>query len=1163
MRRILKSIASVSLVLALVGGEVLSRGQSPDLEPTPPPVAATAAGGAYSSLLVEAEDFQFPGNWTRDLSIMASGGSYLKSVDGGAMALTGITVPAAGTYQFWTRTRAYLGQAGKRRYQLQIDGVPMEKESGMQEHDGWIWELVGTRALAAGDHCLALDDTGKYWGRCDAIFLTTNASISPETIDLKQLESFRIKPIAIDVTSEGGLPSSPRASANSPSEKKANLGNEKIRISFMVGKDDRGGPVVFRQTELFADGRWIKLSLADEESLILLSSTDSGIHRSYFPTWSKGVARSIKIGSKSYDVFDVNNPFTAGVASALVPGSVRQVDNQTVEVDYADAAGHKVATQWKLIDDAPALSVSATYTVSQAGEYSLVFKAFQTWKSGDVSFDLLPPNYQYQRLPDSPNMVTSSMTPQPLVLAQVKLPDFSAPVSFALTADPEQFAFDWPTPGNAAYGFSLLNEVGLIQPTVFSPVLGLPSSKLKEGETKTVRWNIIMQPGDWRGALATASNQIFKVSDYRHSDGTSLTEAAFNMVDLLKNDEASGWNARLKGFDQIESPETASQSSPLELMSAALLTRDEDFYRTRALPSLEFVLSRGKAHFAAAFPVVGGHVTAAGVANAKLYLTPAAMKITVPSTYYGTSYWQGVDALLGGKNAWVRDMALNDGKPRLSLSFSGVPPWSEMLAAYRLDPTPERLEAAKEACDVFLKKDVYGQKTKNIDLLAFANISFYPYWWDLLDIYECTNDKTYLDAAEYCAFLTISQTASFPFPKDKEVPVNLKTSFADPYRMWWKNDTQYRLGWPPAEQALPQREAPEWVVSRVGLGLEAPQTYYNTGDESGGRNILIESWAANLLRLYGHTGNPIYQTYARNAIIGRFANYPGYYIHGYTDLLRDASYPYKGPDITDIYYHHISCQLAMVIDYLVTESSVRSKGEISFPWAKQQGYGWFSNRVYGDAPGSIYGHGGMSLWLDRAAVKVGSDQLDYITARGPDSWSIVLMNESDNAVTSPLSVDAKRTGLKDGAGYSVIADGKTTQMAGAFPGTVTVSAKGLTVVILPAEKVQSVISQVAPALEAKPVEQDLGGDWGLLHAFRIRSPFGKDSIYVVLTGQPKAGAKAELVLDGDAGAPHIVDSFPYEFSIYPLPQDKDAVFHLKLTDAEGHQSVSSNITLTH
>ncbi len=476
--RILKSIPSISLAIALAGCWPLAWGQAPEASAQAAPPAPSSAG---TSILVEAEDFQFLGNWTRDLSILASGGNYLKSVDGGAMALTGITVPAAGTYQVWTRTRAYPGQAGKRRYQLQLDGVPMEKESGMQEHDGWLWEMVGSRALSAGDHCLALDDTGKYWGRCDAIFLTTNASLSPETIGLPQLAAFRLKPISIDTTAVGSLPSPPRAVATGPSEKKASLGNARIRIAFMAGKDDRGGPVVFRQTELFAGGQWIRLSLADEESLVLLSSPESGLHRSIFPTWSKGVARSIKIGDKSYDVYDVGNPFMAGVPSVLAPQSARQIDDQTVEVGYGDAAGHKVVTQWKLVDDAPAVSVSATYTASQAGEYSLAFKAFQTWKNSEVSFDLLPPLYQYQRLPGSPNMVTSSMTPQPLVLAQVALPDFSGPVSFALAADPGQFTFDWPTPGNAAYGFSLLNEVGSIQPTLFSPILGLPSSRLKAG----------------------------------------------------------------------------------------------------------------------------------------------------------------------------------------------------------------------------------------------------------------------------------------------------------------------------------------------------------------------------------------------------------------------------------------------------------------------------------------------------------------------------------------------------------------------------------------------------------------------------------------------------------------------------------------------------------
>ncbi len=54
------------------------------------------------------------------------------------------------------------------------------------------------------------------------------------------------------------------------------------------------------------------------------------------------------------------------------------------------------------------------------------------------------------------------------------------------------------------------------------------------------------------GVLTYVSDSIYRVTDYRKQENTSLTETAFNIVDLMKNDSASGWDASLKGFYDIE-----------------------------------------------------------------------------------------------------------------------------------------------------------------------------------------------------------------------------------------------------------------------------------------------------------------------------------------------------------------------------------------------------------------------------------------------------------------------------------------------------------------------------------------------------------------------------------------------------------------------------------
>ena len=48
------------------------------------------------------------------------------------------------------------------------------------------------------------------------------------------------------------------------------------------------------------------------------------------------------------------------------------------------------------------------------------------------------------------------------------------------------------------------------------------------------------------------SDQVYKVKDYRKQKEVSLTEAMFNILDLMRNEEYGGWDAHLKGFYDIE-----------------------------------------------------------------------------------------------------------------------------------------------------------------------------------------------------------------------------------------------------------------------------------------------------------------------------------------------------------------------------------------------------------------------------------------------------------------------------------------------------------------------------------------------------------------------------------------------------------------------------------
>ena len=1105
---------------------------------------AQTAATAPATLLVEAEDFQFRGDWAKNSDSSALGGAFLMTQGADSDAMTVVSLAQGGTYNVWVRARDYATEPGSRRYKVALDGALFTPEFGAHGTAGWKWEKAGARELATGDHVLALHDTARFYGRCDAILLTTG-DLDPNAQTRSALDAKRVAPKSIEA--QLVAPFAPVAELTGPTREVAKLENQKLRIRFLSGLDSAGKTQVVRETAIKEGANW-RVVPANQEKLWLQFAPQTEIATaSMLLAWNTphnaAPKTAFEVAGKTYQTAESgNNPFWAAPAQALVPRAVRQNGAQNVEVNFETPDGTKATGRWELSPNASDAQFALQMTAPQNGFYSVGFAPFGQWSREQVQYNLLPPLFQFQRLPQSPVLIGSNATPQPLALVQVA-PD-GTPMTLGVAADPAKLPFEWATPTNAVYGFSLLNAQKEVQPTIFAPVLGTPRSKFEAGAPISLSWRVISQSGDWENALEYASQNIFGVTDYRKPYGATLSDAAFNMIGLIKSDFASGWDAKLKGFINIEAKNIASQASPLTVVSAAILTRDEELYRTRALPTIEYTLSRPGAHFGTAVPD-----------TQPAYINEAGTKIKVPGDSYGMAYWQGLDELLGHANPWIADIALPGGQPRYHTAYSAMPKWSETLAFYRLKPDAATLKQVVTEADAWLQSDIYGRKTSDLGLSPFYNMSFYPYWWDLLDLYELTGDKKYLNAAQVGAFNTIAGLWSHPRVPEGNITIHAGGEFTGDFHEWWRGDQPYRLGYPRVKGDTPEKQVPAWLVAQMGLGLEQPSTYWGSG-KGNMRNIMMEAWAPNLLRLYRYTGREIFRTYARNGILSRWGNYPGYYMTGYTDQQLSPQYPYKGPDVTSLYYHHIPAQLAFTLDFLVTEAETRAQGKIAFPWVKQQGYVWFSNRVYGGESGTVFGDKSARLWLDPKVARAQSSAINTILARGDSRVWMILMNEADDAATAPLVLDKTALGLI-GNDYTITdATGKTTAAQLGPNPSVTVPAKGLVALSFPA---QTETQTPIPPLQNGRASQKLDGDWGTLEAFRIRSPFAKDSLYVVLTGRPKDGARATLQIEGMA--PIESQSYPFEFSVYPIAMNKAVSFTVQTTGADGKVGASKPITL--
>lgn len=395
---------------------------------------------AADAMLIEAEDFQFYGAWTKNGDTAASGRAFLlvsqDARDGRFDAVTRITLDADAEYAFWVRSRDFAHDRPKtRRFALRVNNVAFEKEAGTHGREGFAWQLLGKRTLATGDHLLSLHDTARNYGRCDAIFITRTDK-DPGTLSGAQLSRLRVRPktvllagseafntVAVDCTEAKTL---------------VRLETPVLRVTFAAGRDPQGKPWIVRRTRLLRNGAWVDLpDAAGDETLFVQYAADARADLRRVALW-KGSRTPIRVTLNDVTIetsSQTTDPYAAAPACRFVPRVLLSADAASIELRYESADGEALPVRWSIDPDDPyTLRVQARLTAKDGGSYALGFSAFVPTAREQVAFVQLPPLYQFQRLPATADLLCNTLTPHPLALAQVPWLADGAPLSVVVAA---------------------------------------------------------------------------------------------------------------------------------------------------------------------------------------------------------------------------------------------------------------------------------------------------------------------------------------------------------------------------------------------------------------------------------------------------------------------------------------------------------------------------------------------------------------------------------------------------------------------------------------------------------------------------------------------------------------------------------------------------------
>jgi hypothetical protein len=510
---------------------------------------------------------------------------------------------------------------------------------------------------------------------------------------------------------------------------------------------------------------------------------------------------------------------------------------------------------------------------------------------------------------------------------------------------------------------------------------------MKSGTPFSFRMRLVVKPGGWYPAFQHIAEQMYGFHDYRQNTAGSLNDTIENMIAFAMNDTYSGWVDDLKGFDYTtDVGGTVKVVSALHPLSVALLTDDREIFRRRALPITEYLMSREK-YLLSVAPGIKGQ-------NPSHFLRGPSAEVSELAALFEMS---------GGRSTVFRHYAetLNE-KPRALnlLMVSGKGSWQNELALYRMSGDKAHLDKARAGADQYIRERINQPPTDFADVHIEQGGQFWsdfaPKWIDLYELYEETKDAKYLDAAvegarEYATFAWLA-----PAIPNRDVMVNPHDQVGVHTSIPGIKLT--------APMRVPEQSVPAWRVSQVGLIPEASTTY--------GQNpaVFLAHHAAFMLRIGEAARDPFLKAIARSAIVGRYANFPGYDINGeYTTVYERPDYPLRPlKDLTynQIYYNHVWPHIALLFDYLISDVTVKSEGGISFPSRYAQGYAYLQTDVYGDRPGVFYGARGVQLWMPAKLLRIDSPQINYVAGYDRNSLYLAFSNQASHAVTAKVKINS-------------------------------------------------------------------------------------------------------------------------------------------------------------